>query len=236
MFKIAKTIAHALGTRYNRTLCSAEYRDQKKVRKNERSIEYSFVFENLTELRPDKILDVGTGQTALPHLMRSCGYQVAAVDNIVDYWPAGMVNRHFHVAHDDITKTKLTEKFDFITCISVLEHIKPHGDAVKSMLSLLNPGGHLVLTCPYNETKYIENCYDLEGSSYGQGAAFVCQAFSRKEVEGWLRQNGATIVKQDYWNFFTGKFWTVGEVVKVPRRVTKTETHQLTCLLLKKAT
>ena len=236
MLTFAKSIIHAFGTRYIKKVCTAEYRDQKTVRKNERSIEYRFVFENLTELRPEKVLDVGSGTTALPHLIRSCGYLVTAVDNIVDYWPQGMVNRHFHVLHDDITQTKLNEKFDFITCISVLEHIRPHPAAVKSMLSLLNPGGHLVLTCPYNEKTYIENCYALPGSSYGQNSAYICQAFSRNEVDGWLAETGARLVKQEYWQFFTGKHWTVGDVLSHPRRVDAKETHHLTCLLLQKAT
>jgi 2-polyprenyl-3-methyl-5-hydroxy-6-metoxy-1,4-benzoquinol methylase len=234
MLTLAKSVVHAFGTRYIKKLCDAEYRGQKKTRKNERSIEYRFVFENLTELRPEKCLDVGSGTTALPHLIRNCGYLVTAVDNIVDYWPEGMVNRHFHVVHDDITRTRLSEKFDFITCISVLEHIKDHAGAMRSMLSLLNPGGHLVLTCPYSESEYIENCYDLAGSSYGKGSAYACQAFSRKELSHWIMAGSASIAKQEYWEFFTGKHWTVGEVLPHPRRVTATGSHQLTCVLIKK--
>jgi len=230
-----KSAVHALGTRYIRRLCSAEFRDQKKVRKNERSIEYRFVFECLTELRPERVLDVGTGTTALPHLMRNCGYLVTAIDNIVDYWPKGMVNRHFHVVNDDITRSKIREKFDFITCISVLEHLPDHRAAVRSMLSLLNPGGHLVITCPYNESEYVPNCYELEGSGYGRGSAYVCQAYSRRELDAWLEDTGAQLAKQEHWRLFTGKHWTQGEVLEFPKKVSASEAHHLTCLLLRKS-
>ena len=43
--------------------------------------------------------------------------------------------------------------FDFITCISVLEHIpcEKQADAVKNMLTLLKTGGRLLLTIPTKE-------------------------------------------------------------------------------------
>jgi len=244
MYRLKQTV-HCLGKWYCGRINESDFLDQEQRRSerpagyrlNERPIEFSFVFRCLTRAYPNRVLDVGTGQGAFPTLMSNCGFIVTATDNVRDYWPNGMYNRFFHVIDDDITATKLTEKFDFVTCISVLEHIKNHKDAVKSMISLLNPGGHLVITCPYNENQYIENVFSLSGSGHG-GATnrYVCQVYSRREINGWLRANSCTLVAQEYWRFYTGHYWTFGDSLLPPLKVGKNESHQLTCLLIQKST
>jgi len=188
----------------------------------------------LTKVSPRTILDVGTGKTALPHLMRNCGFIVTAIDNIRDYWKTGMINRHFYVIDDDITNTKLLEKFDFITCISVLEHITNFKDAVKCMFSLLNSGGHLVITFPYNEDHYIKNVYELSESNVTTEYPFVTQVYSRNEIDQWLSENDGSIVEQEYWKFFTGDYWTCGEMIVPPIQVNKSSKHQISCIIIKK--
>ena len=86
------------------------------------------------------MLDVGTGTTAWPHLLRNCGYVVTAIDNIRDHWPEGMVNRHWAVLDVDIVKPdpRIPEKCEAITCISVLEHIENHTRAVWNMVAFEN--------------------------------------------------------------------------------------------------
>jgi hypothetical protein len=74
----------------------SEYEAQVYRRINERPIEYRFVFGAIRQTAPESVLDVGTGESALPSLIRTCGPVVTAIDNIRDYWPEGMVNRHFH--------------------------------------------------------------------------------------------------------------------------------------------
>jgi len=128
--------------------------------------------------------------------MSNCGFSVTAIDNVLDYWPSGMLNRHYHVIDDDITKTKIDKKFDFITCISCLEHIEKSDDAIKNMFSLLSSDGHMIITCPYSESFYIRNVYDLPGSSYGQSFGFITQSFSRRELNRWLTENDGVIVDQ----------------------------------------
>src|SRR5690606_8393213 len=165
---------------------------------------------------------------------RNCGGLVTAKDNVRDYWPSGMVNRHYYIVDDDIRDTRLSGKFDLITCISVLEHIQESDRAVRNMVALLEPHGHLILTFPYNETNYVRNVYELPGSSYGQGVPYITQSYSRRELERWTRENGAEIVEQEYWQFWDGDHWTVGEQVIPPKRVGPTDKHQLTCILLRK--
>lgn len=232
--KLAKSLLHAIGRTYCKEICRREYESQRVGRISERPIEFRFVFEQLTNLNATTVLDVGTGTTAIPHLLSQCGFFVTAIDNVRDYWPTGMFNRHFHVIDDDITQPRLDQRFDLITCISVLEHIPNHDAAIRSMFGLLNPGGHLVLTFPYNEGKYVDNVYKLPGAGYGQNAPYICQVYSRAQVDGWLKENHATVVQQEYWQCFTGEFWTFGESLHPPRRVEKDERHQLTCLLMRR--
>lgn len=234
MLSRVKAEASRLLNRYVERLCKQEYEEQEFLRFTERPVEFAFVFRKIGELYPRTVLDVGTGTTALPHLMRHCGCLVTAVDNMRDYWPPGTVNRHWHVIDDDISATRLSPGFDLITCVSVLEHIKTSDAAVRSMLSLLAPGGHLLMTFPYTEMSYVENVYDLPGSSYGKDAPYVTQSYSRAELDRWIAGSSGTIVDQEYWRFWDGDHWTVGEQLIPPHRVAVGETHQLSCVQIRK--
>lgn len=234
MLGFAKQKARELLDLYPKWVARREFESQEFSRFNERPVEFGFVCRKLAEIYPRTVLDVGTGTTALPHLMRNCGFLVTASDNVRDYWPSGMVNRHYHVIDDDITRTRFTSKFDFITCVSVLEHIQSPDAAVKNMFALLPAGGHLVLTFPYNERSYVRNVYDLPGSSYGKGEPYITQSYSRQELDKWLRENGGTVVDQEYWQFWDGEHWTVGKQQIPPRRVSAADKHQHSCVLIRK--
>lgn len=221
---------------YCHFVCRSEWESQTFKRFNERPVEYAFVLSIISKIYPRRVLDVGSGTTALPHILRSCGSLVTATDNIRDYWPSGMVNRHYHVIHDDITTTKLTTCYDLVTCISVLEHIREVDAAVRNMASLLTPGGHLALTFPYNEADYCPNVYALPGSSYGQSAPYVTQSYSRTNLDRWTLNTGLAIVQQQYWRFWSGDFWTVGHQIIPPQAVGPDDRHQLTCVLLRAPT
>lgn len=230
-----RSTLNGVGLSYARWLCKREFKQQTFNRLNERSVEYGFVFSQFTRFQPRTVLDVGTGQTALPHLLRTCGAVVTAIDNVRDYWSFGMVNRHWHVVDDDIRASRWMGSFEFITCVSVLEHVRDHGAAFAGMLRLLAPGGHLIVTAPYNEQAYCPNVYALPDSEvrHQKPLPYVTQAFSRAEVDGWLA-GGARLLEQEHWQFFEGAYWTVGAKLATPRRVGPGELHQHSCLLFEK--
>ena len=65
------------------------YESQRFRMINERPIEYAFMFRAIRNLMPKTVLDVGTGDTALPSLIRACCPMVTANGaTIVDqeYW------------------------------------------------------------------------------------------------------------------------------------------------------
>jgi len=231
---IVKQAVRCLAGPFFRAVCWREYHSQKPSPINERPIEYSFLFRSLLRTSPATVLDVGTGATALPSLLQHCRYMVTAVDNVRDYWPKGMINRHYYILNDDITNTRLTQPVDFIICISVLQHIRSHGVAVRNMLRLLKPGGHLMLAFPYNEFEYVPNAYDLPDSTYGQDWPFICQIHSRAEVDGWLAENNGEIVRQEFWELFSGDYWSCGKRLSPPRKVGKNDKHHHTCILIRR--
>ena len=231
----AKRAGHVLGRAYIQKLTRQDYEHQNAPHRNERAIEYRFVFDCLLRTRAETVLDVGTGETALPHVLRTCGCHVTAIDNIRDFWPQGMMNRHWNVLNDDICSPNIRGHFDLITCISVIEHIVDHLSAMRAMVALLAPGGSLVLTTPYTEGRSVPNVYLEPGAAYGQDAHYICRSSSREELRQWLDTTGTEIVIQEYWRCWTGSFWTQGERCLVPEQVTADETHQLTCLLIQRA-
>ncbi len=234
VFKKIKFLINYIGMIYPKMLCKFEYKNQSFLHLNERAIEFSFVFRNISKIWPKTVLDVGTGKTALPHMMRNCGLIVTAIDNIKEYWEYGMVNRHYHVINDNIKDSKLNKKFDLITCISVLEHINDHRIAMKSMHKLLNPGGYLILTCPYTDKEYVRNVYDLRASNVKEKQSFSTQSFSATERQTWLKDSKFSLEIDEYWQFFEGQFWTCGKMLDKPKLVSKKENHQICCMLLKK--
>jgi len=201
---------------------------------NERSVEYGFACNCLARICPREILDVGSGTTSWPHIMANCGFHVTAVDKIKGYWSGGFFNQHYYIINDDITHSKLNKQFDFITCISVLEHIPDRAQAVKAMFFLLKPGGHLLLTFPFKETQYVDNVYQYPGSTSAHVTDYICQVYSRNEINGWLESYPSKIVDQEYYQIFNGDLWSLGERMRPPQKVDIHVKHHLTCLLIQK--
>ena len=56
------------------------------------------------------------------------------------------------------------------------------------MIALLKPGGHLVLTMPYNETKYVEDVYKLPGGDLGEPQDYRCASYNRAVLDQWLAE------------------------------------------------
>lgn len=230
-----RAIAHRFGQAYILRQLRNDVEKQHFRRYNERPIEYRFVFQHMAARCPATILDVGTGNTALPALLRTCGAVVTASDNVTNYWPDGMFNRHWFIEDNDIAKSKLRGSYDLVTCISVLEHIGDHRSAVREMFRLLAPGGHLIVTCPYTETKYVENVYEI-GGARGEysNVPYICRSYSRQQLEQWIADSGATVVVQEFWRIETGQVHALGDWLFPAVQVEREDLHQLTCLLMQK--
>lgn len=201
---------------------------------NERAVEYAFVFRQLSRDYPARVLDVGTGTTALPHLIANCGFRVTAIDNVRDYWKQGLFNRHYLVDDVSVTSMPTVGEYDMVTCVSTLEQIDDYRAAVKSMAERLRRDGLLVMTFPYTEDLFVENVYDLDGSDAPKDNVFGAHSFSKSEVEDWETQFGLAKIDAEYWRFYEPGPWSVGEMVTPPLRSISSEKHQIACFAWRK--
>jgi len=212
-----------------------EYSNPRYKTHNERAVEFAFLFKHLAIFYPKYYLDVGTGTTALPHVISNCGIQTTAIDNITDYWKKYHFNRHYHVIDDNILNPKTQGPFDFISCISVLEHIDQFDLAVENMVKLLNNKGVLILTFPYNENHYVDNVYKLEGSLGTSSFNFRAHVFSRIQIDYWINKFNLKLLDQEYWKFYQGEFWRIGSIIIPPKKTNNIGSHQLTCIAFTKS-
>jgi hypothetical protein len=202
---------------------------------NERTIEYPFALTALSFSHYQDILDVGPGLSPWPATVAACGYHVTAIDEMTGYWNEGIINQHFHVIRGDITSPQLNKMFGIVTCISTLEHIPNHAEAMRGMVSLMKSDGILILSFPYNEHQYVHNIYEHPNAGYGKGSPFITQIYDRKAINGWLAANNLESIEQKYFQCFTGELWTFGQRCFPMKEVRVEEKHHLTCLVMKKA-
>lgn len=211
-----------------------EWKHPRYAEPNERPVELAFASKWLARLYPRRVLDVGAGGSAWPFVLAHCGFRVTAIDPGGRYWGGRLFNRHYHVVQDDITRSRLSERFDAVTCISVLEHIPDHRAAFSGMLERLEEGGHLLLTVPYNERRFVEDVYSTRPGARSGKRRSICRVYSRAQLDEWLRGNPGRIIEQEYYQVFTGELWAFGERIPLPKRVSVSEPHHLTCLAIQK--
>ncbi len=233
MKKRILSLYNFIGAKYLNPILKLEQKKRPFPKINERATEYSFTLKHMQKLCTGKVLDIGSGKSSWPHLMSTCGFNVKAIDKMDGYWTS-YFNRHYKIYNDDITNPKTIDKFQFATCLSVLEHITDHHSALINIHNLLEKDGYLVLTFPYNENVYDKDIYKHPNAGYGHTANFVTQVFSREEINSWLSSTSFEIIDQEYYKVFTGEMWTMGDRVTPCEQVSKSELHHLTSILLQK--
>lgn len=211
-----------------------EFDNQSFNRFNERPVEYAFALKMLSRFYPRTLLDVGSGTTAFPHILKNCGMIVTGIDNIKDYWSNGMFNRHFYIVDDDILKPKKISKYDMIFCISTLEHIENFEMAIENMVNALNDNGYLVMTFPSAPSDYVHNCYNLQNSSYGKDFPFIAQSFSPEIIKNWISKFELIEIESEFWKFWTEKYWTCGNQIIPPIKTDDSGEYQIRCICLQK--
>lgn len=190
---------------------------------NERPAEFSFLFSCLNLNEGRKILDVGTGTAPLAFLLSYCGYDVDAIDLEPN-------NYFVKVKKEDIASVAKKEngKYDFITCISVLEHIPDFDSAVKNMAECCKTGGVIILTTPWSSKHFVENYLKCMNPNTSK----LCHIYSRSNIEKWLQDNSLQIVKEAY---FKSGIYSAPQYIPIKPVPASMEEADLVCLAMKKA-
>lgn len=228
-------VGHRIGRAYVRRLVRDDFLRQRARIGNERAAEYSFALRQiaLQSPRPEKILDVGTGRTSWPHLLYSAGFHVTAADNVTDYWPRGMTNRHWLVRDVDITNPQgFDDTFDVLTCISVLDHVVEFDRAVANMAGMLRPNGLLLLTMPFSAHQPYDPDVCARPDSYnGKTHAYRCQSYNATQLRQWCVSNQLRVTASEYWSMWSGPVFGTGQPLPW-KLVSEADPHQLGCFAL----
>jgi SAM-dependent methyltransferase len=192
---------------------------------NERATEFRFIFDHIAKHAPVKVLDVGSGRSALPALMANCGCIVTATDPKGSYWSLQpSFNRHYKVDRLDITDCKPEPIFDLVTCVSTLEHIEQDVAAVRNMFAYLKPGGWLLMTFPANPEKFIPDVY--RGKKH-----HITRSYCLENIDAWYRHLDIIGIKDllaERYRVFTGDYWGEGE--RLHPAVEDREWYHLMCI------
>ena len=146
---------------------------------NDQIIEYPFVIKHLKG-KMGKILDVGSSPiiNELHGVLLALGFEVHGVDRQPSrYSFEGFPKYHYHQGDIKQGLSFSDNYFDYVTCISTLEHIgrggrygeneDKNGDkkAVREMVRVLRPDGELIITVPfgrYYDGSVYARIYDRE--------------------------------------------------------------------------
>ena len=161
--------------------------------------EYPYAFHQLTKYLPlctgakaPKVFDVGSALTFLPSFLASLGYEVKASDSdpamkrnfelIKSYpgIPSGVKDVGYTTCDCKNITTESDSYYDALVCISVLEHIKERGQAIKEFGRILKPGGVLILTV---DIKLHPSCPALGPEEIFSLREDLCEHFDFPEPE-----------------------------------------------------
>lgn len=181
-----------------------------------RSVEFAYVWRQLTLPPGARVLDVGSPKDLAAMLARHRGYQVLATDILPE--PVAL-SRRYAVAqrlegegaglvHSEVQDgralTYPDECFDAAYSVSVLEHIPDRGDsaAIRELIRVVRPGGVVAVTVPfdrhYRETFVRGPVY--ERRPVENEAIFYERHYDRQSLtERLLLPATADIVDLGYW-------------------------------------
>ncbi|MDD4951539.1 MAG: methyltransferase domain-containing protein [Desulfovibrionaceae bacterium] len=198
---------------------------------SERFAEYAFVFNCLAKYYPRRILDVGTGESCLPSLMERGNAKVRAIDCNAE----AQNNPSCYVHNEDIQVTSYDHSFDLVTCVSVLEHVLDYRAALANMDLSCKPGGHVLITMPFNRNYSIDDIHRHEQSVlYSPDFNWITRVFSYDMAMSWPVEFSWDLVEERYYALYSGEGFGLGEPYPQPIEASLDESPDIACLLFQK--
>ena len=125
-----------------------------------RNVEDSFVLKYGNFSKEDRVLDIGSGESAVPVFIRTTYSSTVHVTDLdvgvleIQKRYCSQLNCSLNIEAQDATKlTYPAEHFDKVIAISSIEHIPENGDtlSVKEFSRVLKSGGKCLITVPYGD-------------------------------------------------------------------------------------
>lgn len=172
----------------------------------------TWMYEQVAPFVSARVLEVGSGignmsvflrdreRLALtdvsPEYLEILGERFGSLPNVsIDHWDL----------NDDPPASLTPGGFDTVICLNVLEHIKDDRAALRSMRSLLAPGGKLVLLVPAHQALF--NGFD-EGLDH-------FRRYDKAGLNQLLGEEGFAVKQSWYFNFLGALGWFVnGNLLK----------------------
>ncbi len=177
------------------------------------NLKYDFRNRNLYPLvlsyaQKKTLLDIGCGAGHLLHHARQKGLETLGVESDKDFVALskslyGNLNIR-HMPAEDLDQ--IHEKFDNVTLIDVLEHIKDDVDVLRKIKGLLSVKGKLIIVVPHHPHLYGKR--DVSSGHY--------RRYGRRELVAKLEKAGFSVEVTRHWNMLG--YWPYFWFEKVLRR------------------
>lgn len=156
-----------------------------------------------------KTLDVGSARSVFPYYLAAKGYDVTTID-MEDGSYRDAVGKNFGVKSivGDLREfdLKLESKFDFITNLSVVEHIDEDTKAVENLARYLKPGGVMIVSTDFYD-EYIEYpdanrviVSDRPAGSHTDSRVYTPETFAERIIEPLERAGMERVGSTDFNN------------------------------------
>jgi SAM-dependent methyltransferase len=171
-----------------------------------------------------RALDIGCGCQPFRKDLEALGYEYISVD--VNQNPEATVDILCEIDKSLPSELIKLDRFDFILCTEVMEHIVDWETSFSNFAKLLAPGGRLFITCPH--------VYQLHEEPYDfwRATPYALQYFGNKEALHIIHQVNAG----DAWDILgtlLGNFYTLPASHKISDRILNRITSYFQQWLLK---
>ena len=146
-----------------------------------------------------KVLDVACASGYLASFLKEKGCLVEGIDSDVEY--INEAKKHCNASVFDITKEKITGKYDVIILGDILEHLVNPDKILFNLKQNLNENGYILISIPnivniYPRLKILLGFFDYEEKGIFDRTHL--KFFTRKTVKEMIHNAGYEIEKLDY--------------------------------------
>ena len=117
------------------------------------------------------IIDISSGNRPYKHLFEHCNYfshEFEGNDEILDEFRGEKEKTTKHDYYGDINNLPIEdEKFDYVLCTEVLEHVPEPLESMKELTRICKKGGYIIITAPFTSGIHQEPYHFYAGFSPG---------------------------------------------------------------------